>query len=278
MRILGIETSCDETAAAVVDDGRLVRSNVVASQIPIHERFGGVVPEIASRQHVLVIDSVVELALAHACYDLSAIDAVAVTYGPGLSGPLLVGTTFAKGLALGYGLPLLAVNHIEGHVLSVWLSMDTNPAPVPELPMVALVASGGHTELVLVTAPGTNRILGQTVDDAAGEAFDKVGRLLGLPYPGGPSVEAVAETIGDRDGVPDLPRAWLPGTLNFSFSGLKTAMVRAVHAREHEDSGPLKSPVVARMASSFQESVADVLTRKLVDAVTGSGAVSASIV
>jgi len=306
MQILGIETSCDETAAAVVDDGWLIRSNVIASQIPVHERFGGIVPEIASRQHVLSISAVTRRALDCAGCDFADLDAIAVTYGPGLAGPLMVGVTFAKGVSLAAGIPLLAVNHVEAHVLSVWLTaqapgstfqvsgstFDRQPSmspasdestgdhfthsSVPELPMVSLVVSGGHTELILVTAPGVYRLLGRTLDDAAGEAFDKVGRLLGLPYPGGPGIESTAAgSAGSKAYV--LPRAWLPGTYDFSFSGLKTAMMRAVNGQ----AGPADHPAtsdVATLAAAFQESVADVLTRKLDDAVRDVGARSAAIV
>ena len=275
MRILGIETSCDETAAAVVDDGRLVRSSIVASQIPVHERFGGVVPEIASRQHVLAIDRVVGQALDAADSTLTQIDAVAATFGPGLSGPLLVGTSFAKGLSMASGLPLLAVDHVEGHILSVWLTTEVPLGDPPELPMVTLVASGGHTELVLVSNPGEYELLGRTIDDAAGEAFDKVGRLLGLPYPGGPNLELSA-SMGSADGV-TLPRAWLPGTYDFSFSGLKTAVSREIRSSSPED-GPLIETRVATISAAFQESVADVLTRKLAGAVDEFGATSAAIV
>jgi N6-L-threonylcarbamoyladenine synthase len=276
MRILGIETSCDETSAAVVDDGRVVRSNIVASQIPLHERFGGVVPEIASRQHVLDVDGVTQRALDAAGTSLRQVDAIAVTYGPGLSGALMVGATFAKGLSIGSRLPLLAVNHIEGHILSVWLTTADPPGPEPEMPMVCLVASGGHTELYVVRAPARYELLGRTLDDAAGEAFDKVGRLLGLAYPGGPSIEIAAQDgTGDSEGI-TMPRAWLQGTYDFSFSGLKTAMAREVRSRA-EDARPLDRVTTAALARAFQESVADVLARKLVTAVMDYGARSAAI-
>jgi N6-L-threonylcarbamoyladenine synthase len=276
-RILGIETSCDETAAAVVDAGRFVRSNIVASQIPIHERFGGVVPEIASRQHILAIDGIVERALSAAACSFRDLDAVAVTYGPGLSGPLMVGTTFAKGLALATGLPLIAVNHIEGHILSVWLTSDTG-SPAPELPMVSLVASGGHTELYLVRAPGEYRLLGRTLDDAAGEAFDKVGRLLGLPYPGGPSIEKHAgEAMGISEQRP-LPRAWLRGSYDFSFSGIKTAVAREVRSDGAADVTDLPRERTVALAQAFQASVADVLADKLAAAAEAFDARSAALV
>lgn len=279
MRILGIETSCDETAAAVVDDGRLIRSNVVASQIPIHERFGGVVPEIASRQHILAIGQVVSDALKEGATLLAEVDAIAVTYGPGLSGPLLVGMNFAKGLALGLGIPLLTVNHLEAHMLSVWLVTGEDSAPEPALPMVSLIVSGGHTELVLVERPGRYRVLGRTLDDAAGEAFDKVGRLLGLEYPGGPSIERTAALVCPADATISLPRAWLRGTHDFSFSGLKTAVVREVRSAQVTSTVETISAERAQMlAWAFQDSVADVLSQKLSDAAKSEGSHSASLV
>lgn len=277
MLILGIETSCDETAAAVVADGRRVLSNVVASQISVHERFGGVVPEIASRQHILAIDQVVDRALKDAEVGMVDLDAIGVTVGPGLSGALLVGTSFAKGLSLGAGVELRAVDHIEGHVLSPWLGFD-EASVEPPLPMIALVVSGGHTELVLVTAPGAYVVLGRTVDDAAGEAYDKVGRLLGLPFPGGPNVEAAARQ-GNFNPTVEMPRAWLRGSYDFSFSGLKAAMSREVSRRRAlADGGRLPAGAVGEFAAAFQESVADVLSGKLALAVAETGASSAAIV
>ena len=269
--ILGIETSCDETAAAVVADGRIIRSNVVASQVDIHRRYGGVFPEVASRQHVLTILPVIEEALAAAKIDKGDLTAVAVTYGPGLAGSLLVGVNAAKGLAWGWGLPLVGINHIEAHIYGSWLV----EAPPPEFPAVCLVVSGGHTELILMTGHGQYRRLGGTLDDAAGEAFDKVGRLLGLPYPGGPSIQEAART-----GTPtafQLPRARLPGTYDFSFSGLKTAVLRIVHKyQSNAEEKVLPKPrvvtsqmppvmrllPVANLAASFQYAVVDVLVEK----------------
>ncbi|HZT95806.1 MAG TPA: tRNA (adenosine(37)-N6)-threonylcarbamoyltransferase complex transferase subunit TsaD, partial [Chloroflexota bacterium] len=252
--------------------------NVVASQIALHRRFGGVVPEIASRQHVLALPTVTAAALREAAMGWREIEGIAVTYGPGLAGPLLVGINFAMGLSLARRIPLFAVNHVEAHVLSVWLE---TPEP-PRLPMVSLVVSGGHTELILVEGVGRYRVLGATVDDAAGEAFDKVGRLLGLPYPGGPSVEKAA---GKANGtVTELPRAWLPGTYDFSFSGLKTAVLRLVQTQgkvaspEGAERLSLAEEDVASIAAGFQESVADVLTAKLARAVEDQGAGSAAIV
>ena len=269
--ILGIETSCDETAAAVVADGMVIRSSVVASQVDIHRRYGGVFPEVASRQHVLSILPVIEESLAEAGVELGDLDAVAVTYGPGLAGSLLVGVNAAKGLAWGSGLPLIGVNHIEAHIYGNWLVQ----APPPEFPLVCLVVSGGHTELILMTGHGQYQRLGGTLDDAAGEAFDKVGRMLGLSYPGGPAIQEAA-----RHGNPaafQLPRAWLPGTYDFSFSGLKTAVLRIVQKFQPrtEEKSTAKPRVVssqtppvvrvlpvANLAASFQEAVVDVLVEK----------------
>jgi N6-L-threonylcarbamoyladenine synthase len=285
MRILGIETSCDETAAAVVDDGRRILSNIIASQIPLHQRFGGVVPEIASRQHVLAIGTVVAQALTAAETRWEEVDAIAVTRGPGLSGALLVGMNFAKGAALARTLPLITVDHIEAHLLSVWLSHNPEPPPEPPLPMVSLVVSGGHTELVLITAPGRYQLLGRTLDDAAGEAFDKVARLLGLTYPGGPAIEQAAANLPPDIEPAPLPRAWLPGTHNFSFSGLKTAVLHLIQRECGAGSDgrggemcTLSESQVAAIAAGFQNSVIDVLVSKLAHAVDTYHARSAAIV
>ena len=270
--ILGIETSCDETAAAVVEDGRFILGNVIASQVDLHRRYGGIFPEVASRQHILSILPVIEEALFGADIDWDDLAAVAVTYGPGLAGSLLVGVNAAKGLAWGRGLPLVGINHIEAHIYANWLVKD---APPPVFPLVCLVVSGGHSELVLMTGHGQYQRLGGTLDDAAGEAFDKVGRLLELPYPGGPAIQETA-----RDGTPSafkLPRAWLPGTYDFSFSGLKTAVLRIVqqHQTQSGDKASFKlratnsqhPPLtrlisVANLAASFQTAVVDVLVEK----------------
>lgn len=271
-RILGIETSCDETAAAVVEDGRRILSNVVASQIDLHRQYGGVFPEIASRQHILTIMPVIQQAMAEAELDWDDLEAIAVTYGPGLPGSLLVGVNTAKGLAYARGLPLIGINHIEGHIYANWLMADDSPREIV-FPLLALVVSGGHTELILMTDHGQYRRLGHTIDDAAGEAFDKVGRLLGLEFPGGPAIERAAQK-----GNPlafKLPRAWLKGTYDFSFSGLKTAVLRIVqkyedkpslsgdapHIPQASSSGP-RLPV-ANLAASFQASVIDVLVEKV---------------
>ena len=256
-RILGIETSCDETAASVVEDGRQILSTLVASQVDLHAQYGGVFPEVASREHVRTIYPIIEGALQQAHLDLREVDAIAVTRGPGLPGSLVVGLNTAKGLALGSGLPLIGVNHLEAHIYSTWLyNADDSPQPEPKFPLLALIVSGGHSELVLMTDHLEYQHLGGTLDDAAGEAFDKVGRLLGLSYPGGPAIQQAAE-----DGNPrafDFPRAWLDDTWDFSFSGLKTAVLREV--RRLEDlGGPIP---VSDMAASFQAAVVDVLVGK----------------
>jgi N6-L-threonylcarbamoyladenine synthase len=260
-RILGIETSCDETAAAVVENGRLIRSNVVASQAAHHARFGGVFPEAASRMHVESISAVVEAALSQAHAGVEAIDAVAVTRGPGLAGSLVVGMNMAKGLALASGLPLIGVNHLEAHLYSIWL---VEGEPEPEFPLLALIVSGGHTELVLMQDHLKYRRLGGTLDDAAGEAFDKVARLLGLAYPGGPAVQAAADK-GDPAAF-KFPRAWLEGTWDFSFSGLKTAVLREVRKRQPNLEAGVEAPrpglPIADYAASFQAAVVEVLVGK----------------
>jgi N6-L-threonylcarbamoyladenine synthase len=260
-RILAIESSCDETAAAVLENGRLLLASTVASQMDMHARYGGVFPEVASRQHVLSIVPVIEETLAKAHMTIQDMDAVAATRGPGLAGSLIVGLNAAKGLSMGSGLPLVGVNHLEGHIHSAWVynSGDT-PAPEPQFPLMALLVSGGHTELDLMTSHLDYQRLGATLDDAAGEAFDKVARLLGLPYPGGPSVQKAAE-----DGDPTafkFPRAWLDGTWNFSFSGLKTSVLREVKKLENEG----RSIPVEDMAASFQAAVVDVLYNKTLQA------------
>ncbi len=260
-RILGIETSCDETAAAVVEDGRVILSNVVASQVDIHAKYGGVFPEVASRQHIRTIYTIVEEALQQAHLTLNDVDAVAVTRGPGLPGSLVVGMNMAKGLAMAAGKPLVGVNHLEGHLYSAWLyKAETIPTPEPQFPVLALIVSGGHTELILIHDHLHYERLGATLDDAAGEAFDKVARLLGLPYPGGPSVQQAAE--GANPFAYEFPRAWLEGTWDFSFSGLKTAVLRQVRALE----GVGNTLPAANLAASFQTAVVDVLVTKTVKA------------
>jgi N6-L-threonylcarbamoyladenine synthase len=268
--ILGIETSCDETAAAVVQEGRRILSNVVASQMELHARYGGVFPEVASRQHILTILPVLSQALGEAGVGWQDLTAVAVTRGPGLAGSLLVGVNVAKAIAWARGLPLIGINHLEGHVYSNWLEVPSgaNPAAYapPQLPALLLIVSGGHTELVLMRDHGTYERLGGTLDDAAGEAFDKVARLLNLGYPGGPAIQRAAEG-GDPTAFP-LPRAWLPGTYDFSFSGLKTAVLRLVQ----QDARPLDPVKVRDLAASFQWAVADVLVEKTRQAAMATGA------
>jgi N6-L-threonylcarbamoyladenine synthase len=250
MKILGIETSCDETAAAVVEDGCQVLSNQIASQVDIHARYGGIVPEVASRQHILSIVPVIERAMAEAGVTWNDLGGIAVTMGPGLAGSLLTGVNIAKAISLARGLPVTGVNHLEGHIYANWLTGCN-----PEFPLVCLIVSGGHSDLVLVRGHHEYALLGQTRDDAAGEAFDKASRLLGLGYPGGPAIERAARS--GNASIP-LPRAWLKGSHDFSFSGLKTALLRLV------ESNGISSPQDA--AASFQEAVVDVLVKKTVAA------------
>lgn len=251
MLILGIDTSCDDTSAAVVEDGSRIVSNIVSSQSDIHGKFGGIVPELASRRHIEMIWTVVDEALGQASLSLGDISAVAVCHGPGLIGSLLVGCSFAKSLCYTRGIPLVAVNHLEGHILSTFLEDDT-----PEFPFIALIVSGGHTSLYLAEGFGTYTELGRTRDDAAGEAYDKVSKLLGLGYPGGPVIDRLAAE-GNPDAI-DFPRAYLPDSLDFSFSGIKTAVLN--HVRGIERTGqPLP---VADIAASFQAAMTDILVRK----------------
>lgn len=268
-RILGIETSCDETSAAVVENGRTILSNAVSSQVDLHAQFGGVFPEVASRQHVLTIHPIVETALQEAHFSINELDGIAVTRGPGLPGSLVVGVNFAKGLALGTGMPLIGINHLEAHMYSAWLerpfpgraaNAKALKAKDPKFPLIALIVSGGHTELVIMRDHMKYERLGGTLDDAAGEAFDKVARLLDLSYPGGPAIQEEAQT-GDPEAF-DFPRAWLKDSWNFSFSGLKTAVLREV--RRLQEQGKILP--VADMAASFQAAVVDVLVGKTVNA------------
>lgn len=261
-RILGIETSCDETAAAVVEDGRTILSSVVASQVDLHAQYGGIYPEVASRQHILVIYPIIEEALRQAHLGLSEVDAIAVTRGPGLPGSLVVGVNAAKGLALGSRKPLIGINHIEAHIYSAWIGSPNakEPQSEPHFPILALIVSGGHTELVLISGHLEYRRLGGTLDDAAGEAFDKVARLLGLAYPGGPSIQNAAEKGNPR--AFDFPRPWQKDTWNFSFSGLKTAVLKQVRKLEENH---ISLPV-ADLAASFQQAVVDVLVGKTLQA------------
>jgi len=261
-RILGIETSCDETGAAVVEDGCRMLSNVVASQAELHAKYGGVFPEVASRQHIRVIHTVVEEALAAAHLELNDVDAIAVTRGPGLPGSLVVGLNMAKGLALGSGKPLIGVNHLEGHLYSAWVDTEGGEGPPgePDFPLLALIVSGGHTELALMRDHLQYERLGGTLDDAAGEAFDKIARLLELGYPGGPAIQDAAQG-GDPEAF-KFPRAWLEGSWDFSFSGLKTAVLHVVRDLRAERGEDAELPL-ADLAASFQEAVVDVLVTKL---------------
>jgi tRNA N6-adenosine threonylcarbamoyltransferase len=260
--VLGIETSCDETAAAVVEDGRLIRSNIIASQALLHATHGGVVPELAARQHLEGMLPVLTAALAEADLRLRDIDLVAVTAGPGLAGALVVGASAARTIALALGVQLLGVNHLEAHVYANWL-VDSSAHGAPPLPAVCLIVSGAHSDLALMDSDGSFRVLGRTLDDAAGEAFDKVARLLGLGFPGGPAIERAAH---DSQSVVELPRAWLEGTDNFSFSGLKTEMLRQIRRSE------MSQARIRDLSFAFQESVADVLSAKAARAARRLGA------
>ena len=273
-RILAIESSCDETGAAIIENGRTLLSNSVSSQMEMHARFGGVFPEIASRQHILSGIPVVEKALSEAHMALADLDAIAVSRGPGLAGSLLVGLNMAKGLSLGSNLPLVGVNHLEGHLYSAWISPPGNETiSEPEFPLMALLVSGGHTELNLMRDHLDYQHLGVTLDDAAGEAFDKVARILGLGYPGGPSIEKAAEQ-GNPSAF-NFPRAWLENTWNFSFSGLKTSVLRKVHELENASGNLSSEPSnlpIHDLAASFQAAVVDVLFTKTMNAAREFGA------
>ena len=258
--ILGIESSCDETAAAVVKNGREVLSNIISSQIVIHRKFGGVVPEIASRKHIENIMPVIDAALREANVSLEQIDAVAVTYGPGLVGALLVGLSAAKSLAWAADKPLIGVNHLEGHVFANFLA-DEDLKP----PFMALVVSGGHTALLKVTGYNSFELLGQTRDDAAGEAFDKIARVMGLPYPGGPEIERLA--MGGNDEAMHFPLAKLDKPYEFSFSGLKSAVINYLHNQEQAGREVNHSDV----AASFQKAVVDALVKQAVLAMQATG-------
>lgn len=250
MNILAIETSCDETSAAIVQDGRRVLANVIASQIDIHQKYGGVVPEVASRQHILYITPVINETLATAGLHWPEIDAIAVTNGPGLAGALLVGVNVGKSIAFAWQKPLIGVNHLESHIYANWLiPPELEDAPAPEFPVICLVVSGGHSEIVLIEGHGDYRMLGKTQDDAAGEAFDKVARVMGLGYPGGPLIEKAAAT-GDPQKFP-FTRAWLKGTYDFSFSGLKTAVLRKVE--EYQAPPPKPAPFSGLVAERAEK-------------------------
>jgi N6-L-threonylcarbamoyladenine synthase len=271
-KILAIETSCDETAAAVIEAGFRIKSNVIASQIDIHRRYGGIFPEVASRQHILAIGTVIQDALIEARTGWNELNAVAVTYGPGLAGSLLVGVNAAKGIALALDIPLIGVNHLEGHLYSNWLDSEGyGQAASITFPVLCLIVSGGHTELVLIRNHGDYEILGRTIDDAAGEAFDKVARMLDIGFPGGPAIQEAAK--GGNSNAYNFPRARLAeGSFDFSFSGLKTAVLRVVQryaggenlSRTGAAPGqlPLRTTPVADIAASFQMAVVDILVSK----------------
>ena len=296
--ILAIETSCDETAAAIVRDGRHLLSNAVASQIELHRAYGGVVPELAARGHITAINQVVARALADAGLTLDGIDALAVTEGPGLAGALLVGVNWAKAVAWSRGLPLIPVNHLEGHLYANWLlqSGEGEATAPPSFPLVCLIVSGGHTELLLMLGHGHYRLLGRTTDDAAGEAFDKGARILGLGYPGGPAIQRAA-AAGQADRY-RLPRAYLGAdSLNFSYSGVKTALLRATDkhrlgeptgTRKGKSKGVQPTPAapfptytppafgptlpVADLAAAYQEAIIEPLVEKTARAAREAGA------
>lgn len=278
MLILGIDTSCDDTAAAVVENGVKIISNIVSSQTDIHKKYGGIVPELASRRHIEMILPVVDEALKGAGAELEDVSAVAVCHGPGLIGSLLVGCSFAKALCFSKNIPLLAVNHLEGHMFSCFLE-----EPRPEFPFISLIASGGHTSLYRVDGFGKYRELGRTRDDAAGEAYDKVSKLLGLGYPGGPIIDKLASE-GNPKAI-DFTRPYLPESFDFSFSGLKTAVLHFLKSEEKNSKlQTLNSKLANDIASSFQACMVDVLVRKTewaikkegIRRVTLSGGVSAN--
>jgi N6-L-threonylcarbamoyladenine synthase len=272
-RILAIESSCDETGVAVVVGGRRIESNAVATQVALHAATGGIVPEVAARQQLRWIVPTVASAMDEAETSWDDLDAIAVTCGPGLIGSLLVGVNFAKALAVARDLPLIGVNHIEGHIYANWLTTaraDEPLPPEPEFPLLCLVVSGGHTQLVLMEDHGRYTLLGQTIDDAAGEAFDKVGRLLGLPYPGGPAISAAA--VGATPST-RFPRARTEGAYDFSFSGLKTAVLREVTGyRERGEPIPIDG-----IAAAFEEAVVDALASKTVRAARDHGVAAVAL-
>ena len=280
LKVLGIETSCDETAVAVVEDGRNLLSNVITSQANLHARHGGIVPELASRQHLRDILPAVESALEQSGLTLDQVDLVAATYGPGLAGSLITGLNTAKAMSLSLGVPFMGVNHLEGHVYASWLTGQL-PDEDPGFPLACLVASGGHTDLILMEGHGNYKLVGRTRDDAAGEAFDKAARILGLGFPGGPEIQRVSN---NAEGTETMPRAWMRDTLDFSFSGVKTALLHRAQAHgvypvdkpaggngdsgqgsegPPEPEGPELERLVRELAAAFQESVVDVLTVKL---------------
>ncbi|MDH4027549.1 MAG: tRNA (adenosine(37)-N6)-threonylcarbamoyltransferase complex transferase subunit TsaD [Nitrospirota bacterium] len=255
MLILGIDTSCDDTSAAVIEDGKRILSNIISGQDKIHDKYGGIVPELASRKHIEMILPVVEGALNSAGAGFHDLSAIAVTYGPGLIGSLLIGVCFAKSISFFHKIPLIGVNHLEGHIHSIFLEND------PQFPFIALIVSGGHTSICLVESQGDYSEISRTRDDAAGEAYDKVAKLLGLGYPGGPIIDKMA-SIGNPEAV-HFPRANLKGSLDFSFSGLKTAVL--THIKKYPNTKK------EDIAASFQASVIDVLVSRTLDAARSAG-------
>ena len=276
VKILGIETSCDETAVGVVENGRRLLSNIVSSQVQLHAPYGGVVPEVASRQHIRDMAPALEKALADSGVELSEIDVISATYGPGLAGSLLTGLNTAKALSFSLGKPLVGVNHLEGHIYASWLARGEAEPPedAPGFPLACLVASGGHTDLILMEGHGIYRLVGRTRDDAAGEAFDKAARILGLGFPGGPEIQKASEGVSG-DEFPPLPRAWMRDTLDFSFSGVKTALLHLAQAQglypgdsdseETPDCVDRASRLVGELAANFQESLVDVMVTKTLE-------------
>ena len=276
LKVLGIETSCDETAVGVVEDGRRLLSNVVSSQVELHAPYGGVVPEVASRQHIRDMSPALEKALADSGIDLSEIDVVAATYGPGLAGSLITGLNTAKALSLSLAKPMVGVNHLEGHIYASWLARgdEAHPEDSPGFPLACLVASGGHTDLILMEGHGVYRLVGRTRDDAAGEAFDKAARILGLGFPGGPEIQKASQGHDGTEFSP-LPRAWMRDTLDFSFSGVKTALLHLAQREGLYPGDPEAGKttelqekvdrVVGEMAANFQEAVVEVMVVKTLE-------------
>lgn len=269
VKLLAIDTSCDDTSAAVVENGRKMLSNVVSGQSEIHEKYGGIVPELASRRHVEIIWPTVDEALKKSNTSLNEIDAICVCYGPGLIGSLLVGTSFAKSLAYAADKPLIAVNHLEGHMFSPFLLADPENGQTPTLPFICLLVSGGHTSMYVVHEYGKYEELGRTRDDALGEAYDKVAKMLGLGYPGGPHIDRLAKK-GDPKSI-NFPRPYLHGSFDFSFSGLKTAVRNFIKSQQKINS-------MEDICASFQKSAIDVILRKISNAIKTTGVHSISLV
>ena len=272
MNVLGIETSCDDTAAAVITDGTIIKSNIVASQSDMHKKYGGIIPEIASREHFTSLIPVVNEALEQASLTYKNIDAIAVTNGPGLAGSLLIGVNSAKGLSMSWDKPLIGINHLEGHIYSAWLE-DLEPDHQAGFPLVCLIASGGHTDLVVMKDHLDYKLIGKTRDDAAGEAFDKAARVLGLGFPGGPEIQKMSEEALET--VAALPRPAIKDSLDFSFSGLKTALVRKAEAEGFypviDNNGPSRQQTT-EYSFAFQEAIVDCLVRNTVKAVSENNA------